>query len=70
MHPLTTAVLAADAELPQPVAGGWQLIVAALAGIAVIVLLIVAHEAAPLPRPDLRRPRPSASSRARTSTPS
>ena len=41
MHPLTTAVLAADAELPQPVAGGWQLIVAALAGIAVIVLLIV-----------------------------
>ncbi|HEY5853914.1 MAG TPA: gluconate:H+ symporter [Aldersonia sp.] len=41
MHTLTTAVLAADPELPQPVAGGWQLIVAALAGIAVIVVLIV-----------------------------
>jgi GntP family gluconate:H+ symporter len=33
-------VLAADTELPEPVAGGGQLVAAALAGIAVIVLLI------------------------------
>lgn len=33
-------VLAADTELPEPVASGWRLVVAALAGIAVIVLLI------------------------------
>jgi GntP family gluconate:H+ symporter len=32
--------LAAETELPQPVAGGWQLVLAALAGIAVIVVLI------------------------------
>lgn len=33
-------LLAADTELPQPVAAGWQLILAALAGIALIVVLI------------------------------
>ncbi|MFG1932953.1 GntP family permease [Mycobacterium sp. NPDC048908] len=33
-------VLAADAELPEPVAPGWQLVLAALAGIALIVVLI------------------------------
>lgn len=32
-------VLAADTELPVPVASGLQLVVAALAGIALIVLL-------------------------------
>jgi GntP family gluconate:H+ symporter len=32
--------LAADTDLPKPVAAGWQLVVAALAGIAVIVVLI------------------------------
>lgn len=36
----TLAVLAADTELPQPVASGWQLVLAALAGIALIVVLI------------------------------
>src|SRR5690348_11637414 len=39
MTPAIT-LLAADPELPEPVASGWQLILAALAGIAVIVLLI------------------------------
>jgi gluconate:H+ symporter, GntP family len=38
MNSLT--VLAVDTELAEPVAGGWQLILAALAGIAVIVVLI------------------------------
>ena len=33
-------ILAADTKLPQPVAGGWQLVLAALAGIALIVVLI------------------------------
>ena len=33
-------ILAADTELAEPVAPGWQLIVAALAGIALIVVLI------------------------------
>jgi GntP family gluconate:H+ symporter len=33
-------ILAADTELPEPVASGWQLVLAALAGIAVIVVLI------------------------------
>ncbi|AFM17784.1 gluconate transporter [Mycolicibacterium chubuense NBB4] len=33
-------LLAADTKLPEPVAAGWQLVVAALAGIAVIVVLI------------------------------
>src|SRR6201991_4575554 len=33
-------VLAADTKLAEPVAAGWQLIVAALAGIALIVVLI------------------------------
>jgi GntP family gluconate:H+ symporter len=39
---MTTALtlLAADTELPEPVAGGAQLVLAALAGIAVIVVLI------------------------------
>lgn len=37
---VTFAVLAADTELPEPVASGWQLIAAALAGIALIVVLI------------------------------
>jgi gluconate:H+ symporter, GntP family len=39
MNPALT-FLAAETELPQPVAGGWQLVLAALAGIAVIVALI------------------------------
>lgn len=38
MSPLL--ILAADTELPEPVAGGGQLVAAALAGIAVIVVLI------------------------------
>ena len=33
-------ILAADTELAEPVAGGWRLVLAALAGIAVIVVLI------------------------------
>lgn len=33
-------MLAADTELPEPVASGWQLVAAALAGIALIVVLI------------------------------
>jgi GntP family gluconate:H+ symporter len=33
-------ILAADTELPEPVAAGWQLVLAALAGIALIVVLI------------------------------
>ncbi|ANY21830.1 GntP family permease [Gordonia terrae] len=36
----TTTILAAGADLPEPVAPGWQLILAALAGIAVIVVAI------------------------------
>ncbi|PZT98396.1 MAG: gluconate transporter, partial [Gordonia sp. (in: high G+C Gram-positive bacteria)] len=36
----SAVLLAADTELPEPVAAGWQLILAALAGIAVIVVLI------------------------------
>ena len=39
MTPALT-ILAADPELAEPVAAGWQLVVAALAGIAVIVVLI------------------------------
>ena len=38
MTPALT-VLAADTKLPQPVAAGWQLVLAALAGIALIVVL-------------------------------
>jgi GntP family gluconate:H+ symporter len=34
------ATLAAETKLPEPVAAGWQLVVAALTGIAVIVVLI------------------------------
>ena len=34
------AILLADTQLPQPVAPGWQLVLAALAGIAAIVVLI------------------------------
>jgi gluconate:H+ symporter, GntP family len=37
---LELTILAADTELPEPVAAGWQLVLAALAGIAVIVVLI------------------------------
>jgi gluconate:H+ symporter, GntP family len=37
---LTTTILAADTKLPEPVAAGWQLVLAALAGIALIVVLI------------------------------
>jgi GntP family gluconate:H+ symporter len=37
---LAITTLAADTELPEPVAAGWQLILAALAGIALIVVLI------------------------------
>lgn len=40
MSAQSVVLLAADTELPEPVAAGWQLIVAALAGIAVIVVLI------------------------------
>jgi gluconate:H+ symporter, GntP family len=39
MTPALT-VLAADTKLPEPVAAGWQLVLAALAGIALIVVLI------------------------------
>ncbi len=39
MNPALT-ILAADPELAEPVAAGWQLILAALAGIALIVVLI------------------------------
>jgi GntP family gluconate:H+ symporter len=39
MTPALT-LLAADTKLPEPVAAGWQLVLAALAGIALIVLLI------------------------------
>ena len=39
MTPALT-ILAADTELAEPVAAGWQLVLAALAGIAVIVVLI------------------------------
>ena len=39
MTPVLT-VLAADTELAEPVAAGWQLVLAALAGIALIVVLI------------------------------
>jgi gluconate:H+ symporter, GntP family len=39
MNPAIT-LLAAETELPEPVASGWQLVLAALAGIAVIVVLI------------------------------
>jgi GntP family gluconate:H+ symporter len=34
------SILAADTKLPEPVAAGWQLVLAALAGIALIVVLI------------------------------
>jgi len=37
---LAITVLAADTKLPEPVASGWQLILAALAAIALIVVLI------------------------------
>jgi GntP family gluconate:H+ symporter len=39
MTPALT-ILAADTELPEPIAPGWQLVLAALAGIALIVVLI------------------------------
>ncbi len=37
-------------------AGNTQLVIAALLGIAAVVLLITAGEAAPVPRPDARVP--------------
>jgi gluconate:H+ symporter, GntP family len=37
---LAITMLAADTKLPEPIAPGWQLVLAALAGIAVIVVLI------------------------------
>jgi gluconate:H+ symporter, GntP family len=40
MSPAAVITLAADTELPEPVASGWQLVVAALVGIALIVVLI------------------------------
>lgn len=40
MTPTAFTLLAADTELPEPVASGWQLVIAALAGIALIVVLI------------------------------
>ena len=55
MTPALT-ILAADTELAEPVAAGWQLVLAALAGIALIVVLITDRQAAPVPGADLRRP--------------
>ncbi|NED64711.1 gluconate transporter, partial [Streptomyces sp. SID10244] len=43
----STALLAADAELPEPVAGGGQLVIAAIAGIAVIVVAITVGKVHP-----------------------
>lgn len=43
----TTTILAAGADLPEPVAPGWQLILAALAGIAVIVVAITVAKVHP-----------------------
>ena len=43
----TTTILAASAELPEPVAPGWQLVVAALTGIAVIVIAITVAKVHP-----------------------
>jgi GntP family gluconate:H+ symporter len=43
----SAVLLAADTELPEPVAAGWQLILAALAGIAVIVVLITVAKVHP-----------------------
>ncbi|ASR01301.1 GntP family permease [Gordonia rubripertincta] len=43
----TTTILAASADLPEPVAPGWQLVVAALAGIAVIVVAITVAKVHP-----------------------
>ncbi|MFE0748939.1 GntP family permease [Gordonia sp. NPDC058843] len=45
--PSTTSILAAGADLPQPVAPGWQLVVAALAGVAVIVVAITVAKVHP-----------------------
>ncbi|WP_020106722.1 gluconate:H+ symporter [Nocardia sp. 348MFTsu5.1] len=47
MYAASGAVLAADVELPEPVAPGWQLILAALLGIAVIVVLITVAKVHP-----------------------
>ncbi|KMO84872.1 gluconate transporter [Mycolicibacterium chubuense] len=47
MSPLALTLLAADTELPEPVASGWQLVIAALAGIAVIVVLITVFKLHP-----------------------
>ncbi|MGE0219821.1 GntP family permease [Mycolicibacterium sp.] len=40
MSSAAITLLAADTELPEPIASGWQLVLAALAGIGVIVVLI------------------------------
>ena len=56
MHPLTTAVLAADAELPSPSPAGGSSSSPRCVAIAVIVVLIIGGEAAPVPGPDPRRP--------------
>ncbi|MDV7172776.1 gluconate:H+ symporter [Gordonia amicalis] len=42
-----STILAAGADLPEPVAAGWQLVVAALAGIAVIVVAITVAKVHP-----------------------
>ena len=47
MSPTALTWLAADTELPEPVASGWQLVIAALAGIAVIVVLITVFKLHP-----------------------
>ncbi|PYE16442.1 GntP family gluconate:H+ symporter [Williamsia limnetica] len=47
MSAQSVVLMAADTELPEPVAAGWQLIVAALAGIAVIVVLITVAKVHP-----------------------
>ncbi|WP_457590172.1 GntP family permease [Gordonia aurantiaca] len=44
---LTSTVVAAGADLPEPVAPGWQLVVAALAGIALIVVAITVAKVHP-----------------------
>lgn len=47
MNPTALTWLAADTELPEPVASGWQLVIAALTGIAVIVVLITVFKLHP-----------------------
>ena len=54
MNPAIT-ILAADTELAEPVAAGWQLVVAALAGIAADRRADHGRQIASVPRADLRR---------------